>query len=129
MTQLSTSGMTCEVFAAHAKAELESGPHVQSAEVPAVPSSDGLPDAMWVQALDDDKASDDSSLHIAVIGSGGAAMAAALQAVDQGARVTLGERGTIGGTCVNIGCVPSQLLIRAAHYAPPRPPIPFPTRQ
>ena len=37
-------------------------------------------------------------LHIAVIGSGGAAMACALKAVERGARVTLIERGTIGGT-------------------------------
>src|SRR3546814_19107109 len=103
MTQLSTAGMTCDVCAAHAKAELESVPHVQSAEVPAVPSSDGLPDAMWVQALDDDKASDDSSLHIAVIGSGGAAMAAALKAVEQGARVTLVGRGTIDRKSAGLG--------------------------
>jgi mercuric reductase len=56
-------------------------------------------------------------LHVAVIGSGGAAMAAALKAVEQGARVTLVERGTIGGTCVNVGCVPSKIMIRAAHIA------------
>jgi len=47
-------------------------------------------------------------LHIAVICSGGAAMAAALKAVERGARVTLIERGTLGGTCVNIGCVQSK---------------------
>jgi len=59
----------------------------------------------------------DAGLHIAIIGSGGAAMAAALKAVELGARVTLIERGTIGGTCVNIGCVPSKIFIRAAHIA------------
>ena len=58
-----------------------------------------------------------TQLHIAVIGSGGGAMAAALKAVEQGARVTLIERGTIGGTCVNVGCVPSKIMIRAAHVA------------
>ena len=46
---------------------------------------------------------DDAALHVAVIGSGGAAMAAALKAVEQGARVTLIERSTHGGTCVNVG--------------------------
>ncbi len=65
------------------------------------------------------------ALHIAVIGSGGAAMAAALKAVEQGARVTLIERGTIGGTCVNIGCVPSKIMIRAAHIAHIRRQSPF----
>lgn len=59
----------------------------------------------------------DGTLHIAVIGSGGAAMAAALKAADRGARVTLIERATTGGTCVNIGCVPSKIMIRAAHIA------------
>ena len=64
-------------------------------------------------------------LHVAVIGSGGAAMAAALKAVERGARVTLIERGTIGGTCVNIGCVPSKIMIRAAHIAQLRRHSPF----
>ena len=64
-------------------------------------------------------------LHIAVIGSGGAAMAAALKAAERGARVTLIERGTLGGTCVNIGCVPSKIMIRAAHIAHLRRQSPF----
>ena len=63
--------------------------------------------------------------HIAIIGSGGAATAAALKAVERGARVTLIERGTIGGTCVNVGCVPSKILIRAAHIAHLRRASPF----
>ncbi|MEO7245815.1 MAG: mercury(II) reductase [Rubrivivax sp.] len=64
-------------------------------------------------------------LHIAVIGSGGGAMAAALKAAEQGARVTLIERDTIGGTCVNVGCVPSKIMIRAAHVAHTRRASPF----
>ena len=65
------------------------------------------------------------ALHVAVIGSGGAAMAAALKAVELGARVTLIERGTLGGTCVNVGCVPSKIMIRAAHVAHLRRESPF----
>lgn len=65
------------------------------------------------------------SLHVAVIGSGGAAMAGALKAVEQGASVTLIERGIIGGTCVNVGCVPSKIMIRAAHVAHLRRESPF----
>ncbi|GAA0560291.1 mercury(II) reductase [Rheinheimera aquimaris] len=64
-------------------------------------------------------------LHVAVIGSGGAAVAAALKAAENGARVTLIERGTIGGTCVNVGCVPSKIMIRAAHIAHLRRESPF----
>ncbi|SOF00810.1 mercury(II) reductase [Burkholderia sp. OK233] len=65
------------------------------------------------------------TLRIAVIGSGGAAMAAALKAAENGAQVTLIERGTIGGTCVNVGCVPSKIMIRAAHIAHLRQTSPF----
>jgi mercuric reductase len=64
-------------------------------------------------------------LQVAVIGSGGAAMAAALRAAEDGARVTLIERGTIGGTCVNVGCVPSKIMIRASHIAHLRRESPF----
>ena len=67
----------------------------------------------------------DNNLHIAVIGSGGAAMAAALKAAERGARITLIERGIIGGTCVNTGCVPSKIMIRAAHIAHLRTESPF----
>ncbi len=64
-------------------------------------------------------------VRVAVIGSGGGAMAAALKAAELGAQVTLIERGVIGGTCVNIGCVPSKIFIRAAHVAHLRRSSPF----
>ncbi|TCT10243.1 mercuric reductase [Paralcaligenes ureilyticus] len=67
----------------------------------------------------------EGELHIAVIGTGGAAMAAALKAAELGAYVTVIERGTIGGTCVNTGCVPSKIMIRAAHIAHLRRKSPF----
>ncbi|MEC5407839.1 mercury(II) reductase [Paraburkholderia sp. MPAMCS5] len=70
---------------------------------------------------------EDGPLRIAVIGSGGAAMAAALKAAERGAHVTLIERGTTGGTCVNVGCVPSKIMIRAAHVAHLRQTSPFDT--
>ena len=47
-----------------------------------------------------------------VIGAGSAGFAAAIQASELGARVALIGHGTIGGTCVNVGCVPSKALIR-----------------
>lgn len=56
----------------------------------------------------------DYEYDLAIIGSGGGAFAAAIRAVDLGARVVMVERGTIGGTCVNVGCVPSKTLLRAA---------------
>jgi mercuric reductase len=53
-------------------------------------------------------------LDLAVIGSGGAAMAAAIAARQAGKTVTLVEQATLGGTCVNVGCVPSKTLLAAA---------------
>lgn len=49
--------------------------------------------------------------ELVVIGSGSGAFAAAIRARDLGARVLLVERGVIGGTCVNIGCIPSKSLL------------------
>ena len=71
------------------------------------------------------RADSPAPLHIAVIGTGGGAMAAAITAAERGAQVTLVERGIIGGTCVNIGCVPSKIMIRAAHVAHARKESPF----
>lgn len=56
-------------------------------------------------------------LHVAVVGSGAAAFACALRATREGARVTMIEEGTLGGTCVNVGCIPSKILVRAAEVA------------
>lgn len=57
---------------------------------------------------------------LVVVGAGSAGFSAAITAAEQGAQVALVGHGTIGGTCVNIGCVPSKTLIRAAetvHHA------------
>ncbi len=49
-----------------------------------------------------------------VIGSGAAAFAAAIRATELGAKVIMVERGTVGGTCVNVGCIPSKALLKGA---------------
>jgi mercuric reductase len=51
---------------------------------------------------------------LAVIGSGGAAFSAAIAARRKHKTVVMIDRGTIGGTCVNTGCVPSKALLAAA---------------
>jgi len=55
-------------------------------------------------------------LHLLIVGGGPAAFAATTKAVELGAgRVTSVNDGLpIGGTCVNVGCVPSKTMIRAA---------------
>ncbi len=48
-----------------------------------------------------------------VVGAGSAGFAAAIRGAELGAQVALIGHGTIGGTCVNVGCVPSKTMIRA----------------
>lgn len=55
-----------------------------------------------------------NELDLVVIGSGGAAMAAGIHARSEGKSVVLVERGVIGGTCLNVGCVPSKMLLAAS---------------
>jgi mercuric reductase len=63
---------------------------------------------------------DGKGYDLAVVGAGSAGFSAAITAAEQGAHVALIGHGTIGGTCVNVGCVPSKNLIRATetlHHA------------
>ena len=55
----------------------------------------------------------DGDYDLLVLGAGSAAFAAAIRGRDAGYRVALAEAGTLGGTCVNVGCVPSKALLAA----------------
>ncbi len=148
---MNVDGMTCSLCAAKVKGALDAIPGIDSASVSyperkATMTAHASVDrnrllsavtALGYRAAFDENSTDHGSerpseigdaghrLHIAIIGSGGAAMAAALKAAEQGARITLIERSTIGGTCVNTGCVPSKIMIRAAHIAHMRRESPF----
>lgn len=52
-----------------------------------------------------------------VIGGGSGGLASARRAAQHGARVALVERGRLGGTCVNVGCVPKKIMWNAAALA------------
>lgn len=54
------------------------------------------------------------SADLVILGSGSTAFAAALRAAELGKRVVMTEARTLGGTCVNRGCLPSKNLIEAA---------------
>ncbi len=54
------------------------------------------------------------NFDLIVLGGGSAGFAAAIRAAEAGRRTALVEAGTMGGTCVNVGCVPSKTLIAAA---------------
>ncbi len=51
-----------------------------------------------------------------VIGGGSGGVRAARMAAQRGARVALAEMSALGGTCVNLGCIPKKLYSYAAHY-------------
>jgi len=68
---------------------------------------------------------DPTEFDLVIVGGGSAAFAAALKGADLGARVAIVEDGTLGGTCVNVGCVPSKTLIRAAEARHRRTHHPF----
>ncbi len=52
-----------------------------------------------------------------IIGAGSAGVRAARMAASMGKRVALVEKQRVGGTCVNVGCIPKKLFHYAAHYA------------
>jgi mercuric reductase len=139
MTRMQIEGMTCEGCAGSVadalagagaeapRVDFEAGearfdaPGVSTEALRAAVEAAGY----RVVAIDDAPAPDAGPVHrrgpsrpsapdLVVIGSGGAAFAAAIRARDLGAEVAMCEAATIGGTCVNIGCVPSKALLAAA---------------
>ena len=132
---LRVTGMTCEHCARTAEKALNSLPGVRAdvgydRRTAQIDGADGLdlvtlraalaPHGYGLERLAGNATNGETMApgggpHIAIIGSGGAAFAAAIRAAESGARITMIERGeVIGGTCVNVGCVPSKITLRAA---------------
>jgi len=57
------------------------------------------------------------SFDLFVIGAGSGGVRAARMAAQRGARVVVADPAPLGGTCVNLGCIPKKLYSFAAHYA------------
>ena len=134
---LSITGMTCDHCAKSAEDALNNLPGVKASvsytdSLAKVESSGQVEPRQLLKAVeakgygvqivdkDDPGVADanSSGLHIAIIGTGSGAFAAAIKAAEEGARVTIIEGADIiGGTCVNVGCVPSKIMIRGAHIA------------
>ena len=66
-----------------------------------------------VSSLENVALINEDNYDLLIIGSGAAAFSSAIKAIEYGTKVGMIERGTVGGTCVNIGCVPSKTLLRA----------------
>src|SRR5678816_1133398 len=64
-----------------------------------------------------DSVSSDSNFDLIVLGGGSGGLAAAFRAAQHGARVAMLEPGLLGGTCVNVGCVPKKAMWLAADIA------------
>ncbi len=86
IVELAAQGMSCE----------DCAPHVEEQGQSLTPGTGG-----------------GYSPYLMVIGAGSAGFAAAIRAAELGFSVTVVEAGTIGDTCVNVGCVPSKTLIRS----------------
>ncbi|MPY88849.1 MAG: FAD-dependent oxidoreductase [Luteitalea sp.] len=139
---LTVEGMTCDHCAAIVQRALAGVPGVEQAEVSLpdkradILAKDAAPEAL-VRAIENvgyrasileppasetlppPRARHTSSGRmpdIVVLGGGSAGFAASIRAADLGARVRLIEGGTLGGTCVNVGCVPSKTLIPAPEH-------------
>ena len=57
------------------------------------------------------------AFDLIVIGGGSGGLAHAQRAAQYGARAAVIEAGRLGGTCVNVGCVPKKVMWYAAHHA------------
>jgi len=139
--KLRIGGMTCVHCAVHVSQALEAVPGVHSIDLPSWRSThatvvmDGtvspdtlsaaVQDAGYTAIIEEQQpvgaevvqlgnGSVAPDFDLLVIGGGSGGFAAAIAANDLGKRVGMINNGTIGGTCVNVGCVPSKTLIRAA---------------
>ncbi|MGP4106838.1 dihydrolipoyl dehydrogenase [Virgibacillus sp. L01] len=56
-------------------------------------------------------------LDTLVVGAGPGGYVAAIRAAQTGQNVTIVDKGTLGGVCLNVGCIPSKAMIQAGHLA------------
>jgi mercuric reductase len=139
--EMEIQGMTCDACARHAAGALQEVDGVAKAIVPdwqsgqatieAVPgiSTGTLAEAVQAAgysarvtgrqpaAQKAARAGDRHEYDLMVIGGGSAGFAAAIKAAELGYRAAIVEATMMGGTCVNVGCVPSKTLIRAVETA------------
>ena len=59
----------------------------------------------------------DADFDVLILGAGSGGYACALRAAQLGLRVGLVEKGSLGGTCLHVGCIPTKALLHAAEVA------------
>lgn len=97
-------------------AEAHVDPHLLSAAVAQAGYSATLEEEHLVQRILAAPSNGNGAFDfdLLVIGAGSAGFSAAITATELGKSVAMINTGPLGGTCVNVGCVPSKTLIRAA---------------
>ncbi len=137
--ELRISGMTCEGCAEHVRRALKGVAGAYDVEVPGWQG--GRAELVVDESVTDDTLTEavgaagygaqvvsrtplaeqvdavrpgEAEIDLMILGSGSAAFAAAIRAAELGYSATMVERRTLGGTCVNVGCVPSKTLLRTA---------------
>ncbi|HHH44381.1 MAG TPA: mercury(II) reductase [Gammaproteobacteria bacterium] len=111
-------GVHASVSFDEGKARIESDGSIDKAQLLEAVASRGYRASLLDDEQDALTDRNNADLQVAIVGTGSGAFAAAIKAAERGARVTLIEGGElIGGTCVNVGCVPSKIMIRGAQIA------------
>lgn len=145
--ELQFRGMTCLSCARQVQDALQAVPGVRSAHASyptqrgTVTADEGVDAAALIAAVEgvgyeaeilrevgaperpaaagpDEDAGEGDAYELLIIGTGGAGTSAAIRASELGVHAAIVEGGeVVGGTCVNVGCIPSKYLIEAAaHY-------------
>lgn len=98
----------------------EAGEKVPEANASAAPASAetaaAAPAAAETAAKEGPAAVKDGEYHVAVIGGGPAGYVAAIRAAQLGGKVVIFEKDTVGGTCLNRGCIPTKTYLKTAEY-------------
>lgn len=101
----------CKSVIAYIGAEGEAVPDQKAAEAPAAAAAPAAPAAAPAAEKQE---SGGQQKTVAVIGGGPGGYVAAIRAAQLGAKVTLIEKEHLGGTCLNIGCIPTKCLLHSA---------------
>ncbi len=83
-------------------------------EVAPVADTPEHPESVEIAAAAPSERPAPTDYDLMVLGGGAAGFAAAIRGAELGRRIALVEAGTLGGVCVNVGCIPSKTILRAA---------------
>lgn len=89
------------------------GESIETEKAPAAASAPSPKEEAETQQAPPAQLSDDS-YHVAVIGGGPAGYFAAIRAAQLGAKVAIVEKKAYGGTCLNVGCIPTKTYLKNA---------------